>query len=459
MNLMQQKIRKLHFVGIGGIGMSSIAENLLKQGFKISGSDKSLSDVTDRLSYLGAEIFEGHSEDNLKDVDVVVFTSAASMENQEIIFAKKKNIPVIKRDEMLAEFMRLKEGICIAGTHGKTTTTSMIGLILIEADLDPSIIVGGKVSYLQGSNARLGKSNLIVVEADEYDRTFLKLTPVIAVVNNIELEHLDTYKDLADIKNSFADFVNRIPFYGFAAMCLDEKNVEEIIQNISKKVITFGIKSDAEIKAVDIVQDKSCSQFKVKQKNEIMGEIKLIVPGIHNIKNALAAITVALELKIDFKIIKDALVKFSGVNRRFEIKYDKEILVIDDYAHHPSEVEATLMSIKAGWNRRIVAVFQPHLYSRTKDFYKDFAMAFLNSDIFICTDVYPAREKEIEGVSGALVTEAAKKLGHQNVFYVPDKKNLIEKINEIKNVNDIIITMGAGDITNYCESFVSTLKN
>lgn len=455
---MFKNIKKVHFVGIGGIGMSGLAEILLNQGFEISGSDRSLSEITKRLSDLGVKIYEGHSPENIKDIDVLVYSSAVTLDNPEVKVALEKKIPVIKRAEMLAEVMRLKYGIGIAGTHGKTTTTSMVGLVLTEGGIDPTIIVGGKLSSLGGTNARLGDGEFIVVEADEFDRTFLKLTPTIAAITTLEREHLDTYKDLDDIKSAFIEFANKVPFYGFVVICLDEEALQDILPNINKKIFTYGLTSQADVRAINIEQDGFLNKYEVVYKGENLGEIKLKIPGIHNIKNSLVAIIIGSELGIPFNKIKSALESFTGVYRRFEVKYNKEIMVVDDYAHHPTETTATLAGIRAGWQRRLIAVFQPHLYSRTRDFYNEFARSFLNSDIFICTDIYPAREEPIEGITGELIANAAKKFGHKNVFYVQDKNDIPNVLNQIKQDGDIIITMGAGDIWKYGEKFIDILK-
>ena len=453
------KVNKIHFVGIGGIGMSAIAEVLFHQGFKISGSDRELNDVTERLIELGIEVFEGHSASNLKDVDVLVYTSAVSLDNPEVKEAVRKNIPVVKRAEMLAETMRMKYGIGIAGTHGKTTTTSMVGLTLVEAGLDPTIIVGGRLNALGGSNARLGNSEWIVVEADEFDRTFLKLNPVLAVLTSLEAEHLDTYKDLDDIKSSFTEYANKVPFYGFVALCIDDAQLKDISSGINKRIIKFGLSDEAEVQAVDIMHNAFSTSYTVKYFDKEVGRIELSLPGDHNIKNSLAAVVVGTELGVDFESIKRTLKSFIGAQRRFEIKYNKEILVIDDYAHHPTEAAETLKGIRASWNRRLVAVFQPHLYSRTRDFYKEFGRSFLNSDVFICTDIYPAREAAMPGISGKLIADCAVEFGHKHVHYVADKKDIPNVLMNEKKEDDIIITMGAGDIYKYGEKFVSLLMN
>lgn len=446
------KFNKVHMVGAGGIGMSSMAEILSSKGFMVTGSDRAASDNTQRLESLGIKIYIGHDASNVNEADVVVYSSAVNETNPEVKFALDNNIPVIKRAEMLAETMRMhRYGIGISGTHGKTTTTSMVGLTLTEGDIDPTIIVGGRISAMGGTNARLGKGDYIVVEADEFDRTFLKLTPAIAAITTLEKEHLDTYKDLDDIKLAFLEFANKVPFYGFVVLCLDEPALQDIMPQINKRIITYGLTPQADVKAVDILFDGQNSEYTLIYKDAELGKIKLHVPGLHNIRNSLVAVTIAIELGIEFKVIQNALDSFSGVYRRFEVKYDKEIMIVDDYAHHPTETTATLTGIRSGWNRRLVAVFQPHLYTRTRDFYLEFGRSFLNSDIFICTDVYPAREEPIEGVSGQLIVEAAKKIGHKNAIYIPDKNDVPGYLKSIMAKGDIIVTMGAGDIWKYGE--------
>ena len=436
--------------------MSGLVEILLNQGFKVSGSDRVLTDITDRLSKLGATIYEGHSADNVKDVDVLVYSSAVSEDNPELLAAIERKIPVIKRAEMLAECMRMKYGIGIAGTHGKTTTTSMTGLVLTEGNLDPTIIVGGKLSSLGGTNARLGNGEFIVVEADEFDRTFLKLTPSIAALTTLEKEHLDTYKDIDDLKAAFIEFANKVPFYGFVILCLDEPALQDIIPFINKKIITYGISPQADVRAIDISHNEFASTFTVIYKGETLGTLTLRIPGLYNIKNSLVAITVAMELGVPFTTIKSALESFSGVYRRFEVKYNSDILVIDDYAHHPTETSATQSGIRSGWKRRLITVFQPHLFSRTRDFYEEFGRSFLLSDILICTDVYPAREQPIEGITGELIVKAARKFGHKNAIYVRDKEDVEKILLGLVKKDDIVVTMGAGDIWKYGESFIKS---
>jgi UDP-N-acetylmuramate--alanine ligase len=457
---MFSSIKKLHFVGIGGIGMSGIAEILIDEGFSITGSDRSASDNTERLEALGAKISVGHAAENLDpDVDVLVYSSAVAPDNPEVMEARRRKIPVIRRAEMLAEVMRLKYGIGIAGTHGKTTTTSMVSLILMEGGIDPTVIVGGRLHGLAGSNARLGKGEFIVVEADEFDRSFLSITPTIAVLTTLETDHLDCYRDLEDIKSAFIQFAQKVPFYGFVVLCLDEPALQDIMPKIKKKIITYGLNGQADLQAVDIVHKKNVSRFTVVKEGHDLGEIELQIPGKHNVQNALAAIAVGLELKVPFEKVKAGIEKFTGVFRRWEVKAEVDgITVIDDYAHHPTEIRATLAGAKSGWRRRVIAVFQPHLYSRTRDFYDDFGRAFFNADVLVVTDVYPAREEPIQGVTGELIASAAKQYGHKQVHYVPDKKKLPDFLRGIVQKGDIVITMGAGDIWKYGEEFIKTLK-
>jgi len=457
---MFSSIRKLHFVGIGGIGMSGIAEILIDQKFRVTGSDKAASDNTERLESLGARVYIGHDAKNLDpDVDALVYSSAVMPDNPEVIEAHRRKIPVIRRAEMLAEVMRLKYGIGIAGTHGKTTTTSMVSLVLMEGNIDPTVIVGGRLHGLAGSNARLGKGDFIVVEADEFDRSFLSITPTIAVLTTLETDHLDTYRDIDDIKGAFIQFASKVPFYGFVVLCLDEPALQEIMPKIKKKIITYGLNGQADLQAVDIVHKQNTTRFTVMAEGKELGAVELQIPGKHNVQNALAAIAVARELKVPFDKIKSGIEKFTGVFRRWEVKADIDgIMVVDDYAHHPTEIKATLAGAKAGWRRRVVGVFQPHLYSRTRDFYEEFGRAFFNADVLVVTDVYPAREEPIQGVTGELIANAAKSFGHKHVHYVPDKKGVPGFLLSIRQPGDIIITMGAGDIWRFGEEFIKQLK-
>ncbi len=457
---MFSSIKKIHFVGIGGIGMSGIAEILLDQGFKVTGSDKSLSEITDRLINLGTEIHYGHNSQNLADdVDALVYSSAVALDNPEIIEAQRRKIPVIRRAEMLAEVMRLKYGIGIAGTHGKTTTTSMISSILMEGGLDPTVIVGGRLSGLGGSNARLGHGDFIVVEADEFDRSFLSITPTIAVLTTLETDHLDCYRDLEDIKGAFVQFASKVPFYGFVVLCLDEPALQDIMPQLGqKKVIGYGFNPQADVQAIDIHHKNDNVVFTILRSGNELGQIKLQIPGKHNVQNALAAITVGLELGIPFEKIKAGIEKFSGVDRRWEKKGEiNNISVYDDYAHHPTECRVTLEGVKAGWRNRTICVFQPHLFSRTRDFYEEFAKAFLLADVLVVTDIYPAREEPIQGITGELIVNAAKQYGHKNAYHVPDKKKIPHYLKNIVRKNDIIIVMGAGDIWMQSEEILKQL--
>lgn len=456
------RTRHIHMVGIGGIGMSGMAEILLQKGYTVTGSDASEGETIKRLRELGAEIYIGHDEKHIEGADVVVFTSAVkAKENIETKAAMEAGIPVIKRAEMLAELMRMKYGVGIAGTHGKTTTTTLVGHVIQDGSFDPTIMVGGKVHSFSKTNAVVGKGDIIIVEADEFDRTFLRLTPSLAVITNIEAEHLDIYDNLDDVKQAFVEFANKVPFYGAVVLCLDDDNVRSIIPQIERRIITYGLTPQAEIRATNIQTDNFYSSFTVLQESEELGEIRLKAPGEHNVKNALAAVAVGLELDIDFKYIKSGLERFEGVFRRFQLKADKDgIIVIDDYAHHPTEVQATLKAARNGWkNRRIVAVFQPHLYSRTRDLYKDFGSSFFDAEVCVITDVYPSREKPIEGVSGKLIADSAREYGHRQVHYVADKQELPAKLKEIVKTGDVVITMGAGDIYKYGEAFVDKLKD
>lgn len=447
-NKIFSSVKKIHFVGIGGIGMSGIAEILINQGFAVSGSDLSKSENTDYLESIGANIFIGHLEDNVKDAEVVVYSSAVNPEtNPETQAAIKLNIPILRRAEMLAEVSRLNYCLAISGTHGKTTTTSLCGLTMLKGGFDPTVIVGGRLRGFGGTNARLGKGDWTVVEADEFDRSFLQLLPTIAVINNIEPEHLDIYKDFDDLKYTFLEFANKVPFYGFVAVCLDDLGVKSILGKIKKKIITFGLSKHCNVRAENIRFENIKSEFNVLLNGEDLGAIKLNIPGLHNIKNSLAAIAIALELQIPFEVIQSALSDFTGVNRRFEIKGDRNgTLIIDDYAHHPTEVQATISAARNGWNKRIITIFQPHTFTRTRDFYSDFGKSFDDSDILIVTDVYPARENPIEGITGKLIADTAVLYGHKNVYYADNLDVAYIYVKEIINEGDLVLTLGAGDI-------------
>ena len=453
------KVKKVHFVGIGGIGMSGIAELLINLGFEVTGSDMKTTNITENLQKHGAVIHEGHKPENVNDSDVLVYSSAVQVDNPELQRAKDKQIPIIRRAEMLSELLKLKQtSIAVGGTHGKTTTTSMMGAVLTEALLDPTLVVGGVVKSLD-VNALLGQGDVIVAEADEFDKSFLQLTPTYAIITNIDTDHMDCYDSEEDLLNAFAQYANAIPFYGAVVACVDEPLIKRILPDISRPVITYGFSGDAEFQAERRLYREVRSTFVVKHRGKELGEVEMMVPGAHNVKNALAVIALGTEMNIDFNTISNGLKQFSGVKRRFEIKgiFD-DVMVVDDYAHHPTEVSATLRAIKNGWDRRLVAVFQPHLYSRTQDLYEDFARSFLISDVLLVTDVYPAREEPIAGVTGELITNMAKSMGHENVYWVEDKKRLVAAMKALVEPGDLVITMGAGDIWRICDKYAAMLK-
>lgn len=447
-------------VGIGGIGMSGIAEVLLNTGFIVTGSDKKKTDITERLETLGAVIYEGHAAEHVGEADVVVYSSAVkAKENPETLEAERRHIPLIPRAVMLGELMRVKYGIGVAGTHGKTTTTSMIGLVVTEGEFDPTIIVGGKVTVF-GSSAVVGEGDIIVIEADEYDRTFLRLTPSLAVITNIEVDHLDTYKDLEDIKQAFIQYANAVPFFGATILCLDDLYVQEIVSKVDRRIVTYGTSRQAEIRAENIEQVGLKTRFDVYAGKELLGKIEIQIPGLHNVRNALAAVAVGLELEMEFDKIQAALAKFSGVQRRFQrVGEERGVLVLDDYAHHPTEIVATLSAASSGFpDRRIVTIFQPHLYSRTRDLQDEFARAFFNTDVLVLTEIYGAREEPIAGIDGRLLADLAQRYGHRNVHYVEDKEDLPTYIAGIVRPGDCVITMGAGDIWRYGQRLLSFLR-
>ncbi len=453
--------RHIHMVGIGGIGMSGMAEILLRKGFVVTGSDGARGETIERLEEMGATVYIGHEASQIEGADVVVYTSAVKAEeNVETKAALDKKIPVIKRAEMLAELMRMKYGIGIAGTHGKTTTTTMAGMVIRQGEFDPTIIVGGRVHSFDKTNAVVGGGDIIIVEADEYDRTFLKLSPSMVVITNIDLEHLDIYSDLDDIKQAFIQFANKVPFYGSVVLCLDDDNVRSILPHIKRKTLTYGFTPQARLRAKNLETTAINSEFDVYLDGKELGSVTIMAPGEHNVRNALASIGLGLELNMEFCVIKEGLEKFSGVFRRFQKKYDEnDILVIDDYAHHPTEVQASLSAARRGWpDKRIVAVFQPHLYSRTQELHQEFGSSFFAADVVVVTDIYPSREKPIEGVSGKLIADTAKDFGHQSVHYVASKANLASGLSEIVQPGDLVITMGAGDIYKYGEEFVVLLN-
>jgi len=454
------KTKKLHFIGIGGAGMSGIAELLINYGFQITGSDLRKTNITEHLEKMGAKIYYQHKAQYITDdVDVVVKSSAIEDKNVEIKQAKNKKIPVIRRAEMLSELMRMKFGICIAGTHGKTTSTSMVGMILKEAKLKPTLIIGGIVKNFD-TNALLGDSDYIVVEADEFDRSFLSLSPIISGITNIEEEHVDCYSTTEELETAFLQYANSVPFFGLIAACIDDKKVRKIVSKFKRRFCTYGLNKKADVRATNIKYHNFNSEYDLINKGDKLGTVELQLPGEHNIKNSLLAATIALELDIPFIDIRNGLLKFNGVYRRFEKKaFINDVLIYDDYAHHPSEIKATLDGIRKSSGRRLIAIFQPHLYSRTKLFYKDFANSLFEADVVIINDVYPAREKPIKGVSGKLIYDKLKENGHSNLKFIDKKENIPKYLMKIVKSGDMVITMGAGDIFEAGEKFIKLLKN
>ena len=458
---MFRPFQHIHFVGIGGIGMSGIAEVLANLGFRVTGSDQKKSEVTARLEGLGVEVTEGHAAENVGDAHVVVRSTAVRDDNPEITEARRRSIPVIPRAEMLAELMRMKPyTVACAGSHGKTTTTSMVATVLGTAGLDPTFVVGGIVRSYR-SNARLGKSELMVVEADESDRSFLMLTPMIAVVTNIDREHMDYYHDMEDVRKCFADFVNKVPFYGAAVLCLDDPHVQAVIPKVERRRITYGMSAQADISAHDISYDQSFgSTFTVLSGVEALGRVSLRVPGKHNVYNSLAAIATALELDVPFDTIAHALAEFSGAERRFQFKGEENgVTVVDDYGHHPTEIKATLSAARIGApNRRIVVLFQPHRYTRTNDLMDEFASAFNNADVLFVTDIYAASETPIEGVDAEVLTRRIKSYGHKNAEYVGALENAAANLAEIVHEGDLVITLGAGSVHRSGDQLLALLR-
>ena len=453
-----RKIKSIFFVGIGGIGMSGIAELLHNLAFDISGSDLIQNENVCRLQSIGIKVHIGHHPNNISGYDALVYSSAIPMENSELIRARQKGIPVIKRAEMLGELLNFKEtSIAVGGTHGKTTTSSMVGTLLNSAKMDPTLIVGGLVQNLN-SNSTLGNGEIIVAEADEFDRSFLALKPTINIVTNIELEHTDCYKDLQDLQKAFINFCKSVPFYGESIVCIDSPAIREILPYIERPMTTYGRSRDAAYRARKIRFNENKSTYTVSYGGKCLGEINLNVPGEHNVMNSLAAVTLGLEMGLSFDEIQKGIRRYSGVRRRFEIKgIHNNIMVVDDYAHHPTEVKATIQAAKIGWDRRILTIFQPHLFSRTRDFYKEFASALQLADYIILTDIYPAREKPIPNISSKIIYDEIQKIKRDYCVLVADLDKLTEEIFKIVKPGDMILTMGAGSIWRYCEFFYNEL--
>ena len=447
MNLTFRNFQRVHLVGIGGSGMSGIAEVLLASGYAVSGSDLKATPVTERLHALGATIYEGHLPENVRGAQVVVVSSAVAANNVEVVEAHKQKIPVIPRAEMLAELMRLKNGIAVAGAHGKTTTTSMVAALLGAAGLDPTFVVGGRVNHA-GANAMVGKGEFIVVEADESDRSFLLLAPVIAVITTIDREHLDQYSSLEEIQQVFLQFANRVPFYGSAILCLDEPNVQAIIPGIKRPVITYGTSTQADLVISDVKLKGLSSEFRLAFHGDDLGVFRLpSPPGIHNVRNAAAAAAVALSLNVPADLIRAGLAKFAGVGRRFEIRGTfNGVTVIDDYGHHPAEIRATLEAARSCGYKRLLVLFQPHRYTRTKALWDDFCRSFNEADILVLTEIYAAGEEHIEGITGEKLAEAVSAAGHKNVIFCSTMQSAMEFILREAKSGEAVLTIGAGSI-------------
>ena len=448
---MFRKTQQIHLVGIGGAGMSGIAEVLLTLGYKVTGSDLQASDTTRRLEELGGRIFIGHQESNVGEAQVVVISSAVSPQNPEVVAAKAKQIPVIPRAEMLAELMRLKFGVAIAGAHGKTTTTSMVANVLAQGGLDPTMVIGGKVNAL-GSHARLGRGELLVAEADESDGSFLRLSPTIVAVTNLDREHLDHYGSMERISESFLEFIYKVPFYGLAVLCADDERLRALFPKIVKRYQTYGLHDQEgctpDFRATEISPKQGGSEFRAFFRGRNLGPFRLSVPGIHNVSNALIAIAIGVELDVPVDLIRKALAAFTGVERRFHLRGEAGgIMVVDDYGHHPTEIKATLAAAKQGWSeRRLVVLFQPHRYTRTRDLLDEFSQAFKDADHLFLTEIYAASEQPIPGVSGAKLAEAIRAAGHPSVTFVERKDQLIDQVLPHLKGGDLVLTLGAGDI-------------
>ena len=454
MDGMRRKVKTVHFVGIGGIGMSGIAEVLLNLGYGITGSDLGQTDITQRLATLGAVIFKGHDEIHLGDADVVVTSTAVKSDNPEVLAAHRRNIPVIPRAEMLAELLKMKFSIAVSGSHGKTTTTSMISTVLGQGGLDPTMVIGGKLASI-GSNAKMGGGEIIVAEADESDGSFLKLGPCIAVITNIDREHLDHYRDIDEIKAAFLQFANIVPFYGSTVLCLDNFHIREILPQIKRKTITYGLEPPADYRAADINLRGTWTSFNVLYREELLGAAVLNVPGLFNVYNALATIAVAREIDMDFPAITAGLKTFTGVQRRLEVKgIGGGVTVVDDYGHHPTEIRETLAAARTVWPGRLLVVFQPHRYTRTRALFEEFTGAFSDADLLVITDIYAASEAPIPGVNSENLAAAIRKQEQQEVMYIADFDAISDRLLALARPGDVIITQGAGSVWKIGEEYL-----
>jgi UDP-N-acetylmuramate--alanine ligase len=452
------KLKNIHLIGIGGTGMNGIAEVLLNLGYAVSGTDIQENESTERLSRLGANISIGHAAEKVRGADVVVISSAIQKDNVEVEEARRLKIPVIPRAEMLAELMRLKNGVAVAGSHGKTSTTSMIAQVLEQAKLDPTIIVGGRLNTI-GAHAKLGEGDFIVAEADESDRSFLYLSPFIAVLTNLDEEHLDQYKTVDEIKKTFVHFANKVPFYCPVILCLDDLNLRSLIPMLERRIITYGFSKQADVFSRDHQFEKFTSTSTLYWKGEVLGKMRLNVPGFHNIQNAMASVAVGLDLGISVSTILQALENYTGIGRRFELKKGvNSILIIEDYAHHPTEIRATLEAAKKGWGCRTIAVFQPHRYSRLFHLMKEFAISFKQSDILILTELYPAGEHPIKGITGQALYQETRKFGTKNIYFVKDMKRIPALIAKIALPDDMILVLGAGNINRIIPQIIDHLE-
>lgn len=454
------KPQPIHFVGIGGIGMSGIAEVLLNLGYQISGSDLRSTPITERLERLGAKVYTGHAAENVGSAKAVVISSAVAASNPEVQEARRINIPVIPRGELLAELMRLKFGVAVAGSHGKTTTTTMVATVLSQAQIDPTVVVGGRVSTFGGSNARVGKSDFLVVESDESDRSFLKLSPIVAVVTNIDLEHLDHYQSLDEIRDAFVEFINKVPFYGVAILCIDDGNIQQILPRVQRRVITYGVSAQADLRIASWGSAGMGSVFRIEFRGKDLGEFRLNVPGFHNVLNASAAIAAALELEVDVSHIRQGIAAYEGVERRFQLKGAVQgVAVVDDYAHHPTEIRATLEALRVTQYNKIHVLFQPHRYSRTQQLLDDFASCFNLANTVCVVPIYAASEAPIEGVSSEKLVERMREFGNRGASFAESLGAGAEMLIGIAGKGDVIVTMGAGSVSQASEQILERMKS